>query len=364
MNELETKLARIGVLLDQHHLDGLLLQRVSSFAWASCGALSYINTASTTGEASLLVTRAGARYLITNNIEAPHYEKEEGLKAQGWEFCLAPWHGVNPAFADLTRGLKIGADVAWPGALDLSAAVSRLRSDLLPIEQERIRSVGQRGAEALCAAARAVRPGMTEYEMAGLVELEARKRLIHPVVVLVATDRRIFDFRHPLPTTKKLEKYAMLIICARDKGLVMAATRLVHFGKLPDEIRRKAEATARVDALVMAATHPGLTFDQMFTEIQKAYASVGYDGEWQLHHQGGSIAYEPREFLAVPGLTEVVKPGMAFAWNPSITGTKSEDTILVSDQGFEVITATPDWPVLPITVGAQTIARPAILEVI
>ena len=62
-------------LLAKHHLEALLLQRVSSFAWATCGAASYINTAATTGDASLLITPSG-RYVLTNNIEAPRLEQE------------------------------------------------------------------------------------------------------------------------------------------------------------------------------------------------------------------------------------------------------------------------------------------------
>jgi antitoxin VapB len=83
MSELEIKLSRIEELLERNHLDALFLQKVSSFAWVTCGAASYINTAVSSGEASALVTRSG-RYVLTNNIEAPHYEKEEMLKAQGW----------------------------------------------------------------------------------------------------------------------------------------------------------------------------------------------------------------------------------------------------------------------------------------
>ena len=62
------------------------------------------------------------------------------------------------------------------------------------------------------------------------------------VVNLIATDERIFNFRHPLPTHKRLERYAMLVLCGRQRGLVCSITRLVHFGRLPDDLRRKAEA--------------------------------------------------------------------------------------------------------------------------
>lgn len=51
------------------------------------------------------------------------------------------------------------------------------------------------------------------------------------------------------------------------------------------------------------------------------------------------------------------------AWNPSITGIKSEDTVLVGETGNEVLTAIKDWPTLPVTVSGQTLARPAILEI-
>ena len=78
MTEFTQKQVRIKALLAERHLDALLLQRVSSFAWATCGAASYINSAATDGAASLLVTPSG-RYLITTNIEATRLEQEEKL---------------------------------------------------------------------------------------------------------------------------------------------------------------------------------------------------------------------------------------------------------------------------------------------
>jgi antitoxin VapB len=363
MTEFETKLSTMRLLLDQHHLDALYLARVSSFAWATCGAASYINTAVATGEASLLVTKK-TYYLITNNIEAPHYDKEEKLKAQGWEFEVGPWYLGSDALERLSKGMKIGADICMPGAVDLGNEVAVLRMNLLPEEQARYREVARLSAQAVEAATRAARPGMSEYEIAANLAKEAFDRDLVPIVNLIATDERIFGFRHPLPRAgKKMGKYAMVIICGRKYGLVASCTRLIHYGPLSDELKRKQAALVQIDARVNASTRPGLTLGEMFAKIQQAYAAVGYADEYQLHHQGGSAAYEPREFVAKPGLEVKVAAGQAYAWNPSITGCKTEDTVLITPEGFEVMTEMPNWPMTEVTVDGKVYRRPLILEV-
>ena len=82
-----------------------------------------------------------------------------------------------------------------------------------------------------------------------------------------------------------------------------------------------------------------------------------------MHHQGGPAAYEPRESLATPGNAQVVLEGQAYAWNPSITGVKSEDTILVGATGNEVLTAISGWPMQKVAANGETWERPAILEI-
>jgi antitoxin VapB len=59
----------------------------------------------------------------------------------------------------------------------------------------------------------------------------------------------------------------MLILCGRREGLVCSITRLVHFGRLPDDLRRKAEAVASVDAAFIDATRPGCTLDEVFHTV-------------------------------------------------------------------------------------------------
>jgi antitoxin VapB len=349
-------------LLEARGLEALLLQRVSSFAWYTGGAASYVNTATDFGAAALLLTPE-SDYVLTNNIAATRLEQEEKLAKQGFQIVAPPWYeGANPV-PELASGLRLGADVPYPGATDLSAEISRLRTRLTPQEGERFRQLGRICAEAMDAAIRQVRPGLNEYEIAALLAGETQARGVQPIVNLIATDRRIFNFRHPLPADKILKRYAMLVLCGRKWGLVCSLTRLVHFGALPEELQRKQEACARVDATFIAATRPGARLGDVFAQAVAAYAATGYADEWKLHHQGGSTSYEPREQVATAASDEVVYEGQAFAWNPSITGTKSEDTILVGAYANEILSAIPGWPVIEVEVDGQIIPRPAILVV-
>jgi len=176
--------------------------------------------------------------------------------------------------------------------------------------------------------------------------------------------QRIYDFRHPLPTDKKLDKYAMLVLCGRQFGLVCSITRLVHFGTMPDDLKRKAQAVAEIDAAMITATRPRTSLGQIFSLTQTKYTETGYENEWQLHHQGGPAAYLPREFVATPGDNFAVEVGQVYAWNPTITGSKSEDTILVGPDGNEILTEIPGWPVIEVEVDGEVIPRPATLEII
>jgi Xaa-Pro aminopeptidase len=360
-NEFETKQERIRALLEKYKLDGLLLRRSNNFAWATCGASASINIAESNGEVSLLITRTG-RHLVTNNIEAARLVQEEKLDAD-WEFHTAPWYEVQQKTIDsLVRGLKLGGDGCWAGELDLSAELIHLRANLTPEEGNRFRELGRLCAEAMEAAILAVRPGHSEYEIAALLTTESERRGVQAIVNLVATDERVFAFRHPLPTAKRLDRYAMLVLCGRKSGLVCSITRLVHFGRIPDELRRKAEAVGSVGATFITATKPGATLGAIFLEAMQTYTTEGFPREWQLHHQGGLAGYLPREIIASPDSNVPVQAGQVFAWNPSITGVKSEDTILIKEHGNEDLTAIQAWPMLEVHLNGQTFLRPAILE--
>lgn len=360
-DELEIKIGKIKKLLGDQNLEALLIQRVSNFAWITGGGCSYINTADESGVASILITPEN-RFLITNNIEAPRLKQEEHLAEQDWEFKVSRWDQPEGTVAELAEGLRLGTDGLHPFGEDIHGELTRLRADLLPIEQDRFRELGRACALAMNNAIYALRPGMTEFEIAAQLDAETMKQGILPIVNLVATDDRIYSYRHPLPTGKQLERYAMLVLCGRKDGLVASITRLAYFGALPGELQQKSRATAEIDASFIMDTRPGMSLADIFTRAQETYAQVGYPDEWKLHHQGGPAGYAPREAIATEHEEWTVKEGQVFAWNPSITGTKSEDTILVKNDENEILTEIPGWPMLQVEIDGQLITRPAILE--
>ncbi|HEU4321696.1 MAG TPA: M24 family metallopeptidase [Roseiflexaceae bacterium] len=360
--EFTTKRQRIAALMDTHGLDGLLLGRSAGWSWGTCGREANVATNSETAVAALLYTRT-RDYLLADRIELPRLLAEE-LGDLPFEPVEFPWH--EPArraeLAVELAGGALGSDIALPGVRQLGGEIAELRFELTPEEQARFRALGRDTGAAVEAAAAAVEPGMSEYAIAGLLARASFDRDAFPVVTLIAVDDRVRRFRHPPATAQRLERYAMLVLCARRHGLVVSATRLVHFGPLPADLHERALACARVDAAVIGASRPGTTLGDAFAALQDAYAAEGFADEWRDHHQGGLAGYENREVVATPGSPVAIRSGQAFAWNPSIAGVKSEDTVLVGDGGAEVLSATGTWPLYEIQHGGATIGRPAILE--
>jgi Xaa-Pro aminopeptidase len=357
--EVRTKLERVRALMKQHGVGTLWLRRVDNVAWLTGGVDVAVNTADSFGVASLVVTPDDCA-IWTNTIEAPRLRSEDRVEDRGIAVKATPWEAPG----EIPIGSSLGVDSALEGAKNLSTELCTLRMRLLPVEMARFRRLGKICADAIQASIYRTRPGMTEWEIAAVLSQETRNRDATPIVVLIATDERVYHFRHPMPTNKVMEKYAMLVLCGRKEGLVCSVTRLVHYGPLPADLHHRMEACARVDAAMIAASKPGVTLGEIFTITQDAYARVGFDGEWKLHHQGGPAGYAPREFLAVPGEKIALDAGVACAWNPSITGAKCEDTILVAEAGRppEIITVTDEWPTLAVNVDGQTFSRPLILD--
>ena len=153
----------------------------------------------------------------------------------------------------------------------------------------------------------------------------------------------------------------MLVTCARRQGLVASLTRIVCAGAVPEELKRRMLSSARVNAKLLAATRPGASGSELYRVAAEAYAAEGFPGEERLHHQGGAAGYRTRDWVAHPASAETVQTNQAFAWNPTVTGSKAEETCIASAEGVDVITTTPDWPRIHVRVGGREYFTPDVL---
>jgi antitoxin VapB len=356
-NEIGVKTERLQAMLADSNLGGVLLRKEHNFSWLTAGGSSALDISSEVGAAALLVRRDGKRFLLANRIEMPRLLTEE-ISAKDFEPVEFGWEEekssataiADRAFALLDNkagGLASDCSLSTT-ASSIEPLVAQCRYQLTASEVQRLRLLGADAGSVLAEVARSVEQGETEKEVALRTRDLLASRDMTSIVTLVAADDRLQKFRHPVPTDRSWNSLLMIVVCARRAGLIVSLTRIVCVGPVPDELQRRTLATARVNARLLDATRPGMRGSDLYEVAAQAYSAEGFAGEERLHHQGGAAGYRTRDWVAHPASAETVVPHQAFAWNPSITGTKVEETCILNENGVEIVTTSPGWPSISI----------------
>jgi len=344
--ELEHKQRILQEFLAMHSLDALLVSRHENIAWVTAGLVDMrVGILREVAVGSLLFTRDGRSYYLTTNNEALRLAQEE-FAYLDYQPVIRPWYAsdVQASIKTIIGSGKVASDDATNGIPTIS--MKSLRLPLTDGEIDRYRWLGQHIAEAVTDTLLILRPGITESAMQAMAAERLLAQSILPSVFLTATDNRIRNYRHAVPREGVLQRFAMLNICARRWGLSASITRFVHFGTMPTELIENFSTVTNVNASLLHATREGVTADALFTVAQRAYLELGHSGEEQLHHQGGATGYWEREWVARPGGTERVLHQQAMAWNASLNGAKTEDTVVLCHGEIETLTCTPRLPVV------------------
>jgi antitoxin VapB len=362
--EVKTKLESLRDWLDHSDLDAALITSQSGFAWITAGGDNTVTLAEEAGAASVLVTREDA-YLLAANNELRGVVEEQvagvGLTPVDWAWHDRDGEGrIVERLCDPTRSVsdlgRLGLPVAPP-------ELAELRFTLLDPEVDRYRSLGHDTAEAVEAAVTGARRGDRELDVAARLAYECRRRGIADLVTLVGADERIAKYRHPLPSQQRLDRTLLVSVTGRRHGLHASLTRMAHFGSVDLDLAQRFAAVRRVDARLIAESCAGTVLGDVFEHGVDQYQREGFGDEWKLHHQGGLTGYAGREVFATASSHQVIRPSQAEAWNPTLTGVKSEDTVLVGADESEVLTATRVWPrdLVEVPGTGFVLPRPALL---
>jgi Xaa-Pro aminopeptidase len=335
-------LDRLDAFLDEHDLEAVWLARSNSFAWLTRGS-NVVDVGSEVGVAAVGYDGSSLEVLTANN-ERDRFREEE-LPGDVTVDAFDWWEGsLAEAVADRSP-TPAGADFEVPGLRRVD--VSSLRRPLTAADVDLSRDVGEAAAAAVEAACRELTPETTEREASGLVH----RRLVDsgftvPCVLIGGADRAR-RHRHFTPQPTPIGEYAVVTAGVERYGLYDSITRIVAFDP-PDWLSERHAVASRVHATALAASRAvgrsGGTAGEVFDAIRDAYDELGHPGEWRNHHQGGAAGFAMREWIAAPGSDASVRLPMTFAWNPTLPGAKSEETVLVTDDGCEVLTTTGEWP--------------------
>jgi Xaa-Pro dipeptidase len=331
----EDRRQRLLESADRLGVGAILLGLPANFAWYTGGADNRVDHSQPVGAAVMLVT-SEAEYVVTDNIEAQRMREEE---TPGLEVAEHAWY-EDPAslYRELAGGTPLGADFPLGGVREVSEGVAPLRYVLDADAIELYRQAGFETTAAIVETAGSVSRGMTEHEAAGNLVAACRRRGLITPVVLVAADERIAGYRHPIPQDAPVERRVMLVVCAERGGLYVSLTRIVHLEEPDEDFRRRQGACEEILCRMREeATRSGRALADVFEDCKGFYAEAGFPDEWRLHHQGGMAGYAAREIIASPKTQQEVRVRQAFAWNPSITGAKAEETFVLTEKGPEVI---------------------------
>ena len=334
---------RLDQYLRTAGLEAVWFARPNSFAWLTGGGDNVVDREGDVGVAAAGYDGDEVR-VVTDNIEAPRLRDEEldsGVPVETFD-----WHAQSLAEA-------VAATSPAPAAADFdvdgfeSVDATPLRQPLTETQIAQCRDLARDTAEAVEAVAQNVEPSHTELDVTAVLRQKLEGRGIATPVVLVGSAERAQSYRHYTSTDTEIGDYALVSVTVERNGLHVSTTRAVAFDP-PEWLMERTRKAARVETTALAATQvagrSGGTAGDVFEAIQDAYAEVGWEGEWQNHHQGGATGFAGREWIATPGHEGEVALPHGYAWNPTIAGSKSEDTYLVSTDDIELLSTTGDWP--------------------
>lgn len=336
------RLDTLDELLTEQNLEAIWLARPNSFAWLTGGDNTVVDNPPV-GDAAVCYDGEDIE-ILTSNIEAERIREEE-LSSE-ISISSYDWYASSLASAIAERSPSpAGADFDVPGFESLD--ISEIRQPLTAKNIEQYRHLGHETAEVVGSLCRTLTPEMTEQEVTGMMRKAFAERGIEVPVALVGGAERAQRYRHFTPTDTQLGEYGIVTLCTQRAGLCISITRTVAFDP-PEWLTDRHHAAAQVQSTALAATQAvgtqNGTAGDVFSDIQDAYAAVGYPDEWQLHHQGGAGGYATREWIATPDSDATVTLPMGYAWNPTVQGAKCEDTVLVRSDGFETLTEDGKWP--------------------
>lgn len=266
---------------------------------------------------------------------------EYGLKKVGFE-------SEHMSYRQATRWQEEIPGVTW---VPVEQQLEALRAVKSPSELAAMRRAIAITDQAFQYILGELRAGVTERQVAWRLEIFMREhgaeRLAFDSIVASGPNGAL---PHAFPTDRALQPGDLVVLdfgCVYD-GYHSDMTRTVVVGpEVPPRAREVYEVVRRAQAAGVQAVRPGRTGKEVDGDSRAVIEQAGF-GEYFGHGLGHGVGLEVHE--PIPRLSRisdtVLQPGMVTSVEPGIYipgwgGVRIEDLVLVTEDGCEVLTASP-----------------------
>lgn len=315
-----------------------------------------------TGSNGMVLVSPGGAVFFTDPRYTFQAQQEVACKIQ-----VVPKGGLLPAVARYTAKRQIRAlgfekdhfsyqqhqllTTALPKTAlkPLDDAVSRQRMVKTPAELDAIRRSVLTNSQAFDRAARKLKPGVRESELAAEIEYQMRR---------LGADRPSFDtivasgartalpHAHPTPRPIGPNELVLIDMGSSQDGYASDMTRMLHLGRVPRRTAQMYRAVLEAQLAAVDAVRAGVTAGQVDRAARRVLEQHGLDRAFT-HSTGHGLGLEIHEPPRVgkgdktrleAGMAITIEPG---AYIQDFGGIRIEDTLVVTKTGCEVLTPTP-----------------------
>ncbi|MFX3673232.1 MAG: M24 family metallopeptidase [Paenisporosarcina sp.] len=188
--------------------------------------------------------------------------------------------------------------------------------------------------------------GKTELEILTAIELALKKKGIsHMSFDTMVLSGPKTASPHGKPGDRKIQKGDLVLfdLGVVYKGYCSDITRTVAFGEPSEKQKEVYETVRKAEQAAVDAVKPGVKAMELDKIARDIITEAGY-GEFFTHRLGHGLGISVHEFPSVTannemalieGMVFTIEPGI---YDPSITGVRIEDDVVVTKDGVEVLT--------------------------
>ena len=315
----------------------------------------------------LLIGRAGAIFVMPA-LNAADTQARCKLPMVCWTDATGPDRALETAIATATGSLpdigRMSVDETMRTDFTLALLALFPQAEIVtartllgpermvktPEEYTKLKASAATADQAMKQAMAALRPGMTEEEVAAIVRASFVHSGAMPVFAIIGAGANgAFPHHHTGPSVIRDGDAVVMDIGGRLEGYFSDMTRMAVIGTMPPDYMKVHDVVEQAVCAALAAARPGVAARVVDEAARNVITRAGY-GEYFVHRTGHGLGRTVHEDPYITGTSDtILREGMVFSIEPGIYlpgrfGIRLEEIVFLRADGPEILSVLPRAP--------------------